>query len=149
MCIRDRDHILLVYELIKSGTLQDYVRAKRRLDLSTSLKIMKQLAEATFYLHSMNIMHRDLKLMNILISPSGEKEDVGVKICDLGLTTYVNEVPYIFHKCGTPGYVAPEIFKSRPGVPYSVACDIFSLGVIFFSLLTGELPFEGLSLIHI
>jgi len=75
-------------------------------------------------------MHRDLKPANILVS----KDDV-IKIADFGLATYINAESYVFKKCGTPGYIAPEIYKfveKDPLTSYDDRCDIFSAGCIFF-----------------
>ena len=78
-------------------------------------------------------MHRDLKPENILISKKGNKSIL--KIVDFGLASYADESPYIFPKCGTPGFVAPEIANlNDKKSSYSTVCDIFSLGVIFHIL---------------
>lgn len=78
-------------------------------------------------------MHRDIKPENILFLKKGNHMEL--KIVDFGLATFANDDPYIFPKCGTPGFVAPEIAnlvdKSQP---YDVVCDIFSVGVIFHIL---------------
>ena len=78
-------------------------------------------------------MHRDLKPQNILIkSPT---DDLDIKICDFGLATYVTEEKLLYPRCGTPGYVAPEIINLRDEKKrYDQKCDVFSLGVIMFML---------------
>ena len=91
------------------------------------------------YLHqSMNIIHRDLKLDNIFLN-----EDFEVKIGDFGLATKLNFVQR-FKKvaCGTPNYQAPEIIQNKK---YTYAVDIWSLGCILYTLLTGKLAFDGKS----
>jgi calcium-dependent protein kinase len=75
-------------------------------------------------------MHRDLKPDNILIDP---KENI--KIVDFGLAAYLHEIDMIFAKCGTPGYIAPEVFKydtSKPSTKYNEKCDMFSAGCILY-----------------
>jgi serine/threonine protein kinase len=87
-------------------------------------------------------MHRDLKPENILFKKRGK--NILLKIVDFGLATYVNSFPYIFPKCGTPGFVAPEIANLEDKkLGYGVVCDVFSIGVIFHILLTGESVFVG------
>ena len=83
-------------------------------------------------MHSKGIMHRDLKLSNILLCEKNDK--LTLKIADLGLATKVEVDKYIFHRCGTPGYIAPEIITSKKDQKYTEKCDIFSIGIIFYIL---------------
>lgn len=80
-------------------------------------------------------MHRDIKLDNILINKK-EEGDYNVKIADFGMATFASPHSngYLYIKCGTPGYVAPEILRSEG---YTDKCDIFSSGAVLFNLLTG------------
>ena len=64
-------------------------------------------------------------------------------LVDFGLATLVKTKSYLFYRCGTPGFVAPEILAIKKGEPYTEKCDMFSVGVIFFLLLTGESPFPS------
>ena len=102
---------------------------------------MKSLLTALSYMHSKGVMHRDLKPENILYQIKGDYDSL--KLADFGLSAFVNDFPYLYPKCGTPGFVAPEgknIFK--PIVAnlmdktegYSAKCDVFSAGVIFHVL---------------
>lgn len=71
------------------------------------------------------------------------KDDNGtidLAIIDLGFATYDSEYDKLFKRCGTPGYVAPEVLKKQP---YDCRADIFSLGIIFYIVLTGTYPFAG------
>lgn len=84
-------------------------------------------------MHSQNIMHRDLKPENIMFQYDYSLE--GLKIVDFGLATPCNVHEYIYLKCGTPGYIAPEIANiNKPNDKYTEACDIFSAGVILYKL---------------
>jgi calcium/calmodulin-dependent protein kinase I len=85
-------------------------------------------------------VHRDIKLDNILIKRIEEKENYEVRIADFGLATFTPNDELIHHKCGSPGYVAPEIFKKEG---YSYKVDIFSLGSVLFNLLTGRYLFSA------
>lgn len=82
-------------------------------------------------------VHRDLKLENILLS---EKNSYQTKILDFGFAEPINRKELV-SKAGTPGYIAPEVFYNKP---YTEKGDVFSLGVIFFSMLGGYSPFKGL-----
>lgn len=67
-------------------------------------------------------------------------------IADFGLATHVDEPQYLYFRCGTPGYVAPEILQQKtPTCRYNEICDIFSLGLVFFILLTGKPAFPAKS----
>ena len=86
-------------------------------------------------------MHRDIKLDNILINIK-EAGGYNVKIADFGMATFFNKNMHklLYIKCGTPGYVAPEILR---GEGYDNKCDIFSSGSLLFNLLTGLYLFAG------
>ena len=89
------------------------------------------------HLHEKKIVHRDLKLENIMFRQENYETPV---IIDFGLSTYFNQDKHIYIRCGTPGYVAPEILNMiNPENPkFYPESDMFSIGVIFYYLLTGE-----------
>jgi calcium/calmodulin-dependent protein kinase I len=106
--------------------------------------IMINLLEGILYLHKKGIMHRDLKLENIMVKRDDIKTDRVIPvIVDFGLAEYLTSTKYLYTRCGTPGYVAPEVLKIKSTDPvqtYSCACDIFSLGVIFHILYLSIYP---------
>jgi calcium-dependent protein kinase len=92
-------------------------------------------------MHCKNIMHRDLKPENILLR-SGESYDC--VIADYGLAEFADAEEYLFVRCGTPGYVAPEVINIKDmKAKYAPVCDIFSLGLIFHLLVFGKSLFKG------
>ena len=100
---------------------------------------MEQLLLTLHFFHQKKILHRDIKLDNILINKIHEDE-YDIRVADFGLATFTPNDEYISYKCGTPGYVAPEILK---GEGYSYKADIFSMGSLFFNILTGRYLFHG------
>lgn len=92
-------------------------------------------------------MHRDLKPENMILKDKSKLIDSTLKIIDFGLATKIDEEEYLFKRCGTPGYVAPEIINapSNENIHYTTKCDVFSAGIILYILLTGKSPFDGKS----
>lgn len=128
--------IYLVLELISGGDLIKGVREKRNISPKDILIFMQNLLLALEHIHQKGVMHRDLKPENILLRSSNQIYDL--VIADFGLSTFINKkVKEIFFKrCGTPGFVAPEIlnFKENGEVFYNEKCDLFSAGIIFYIL---------------
>ena len=87
-------------------------------------------------------MHRDLKPQNLLFrKKTGDWDCV---IADFGLAEFSNIPEFLFVRCGTPGYVAPEVINiKKMDTKYEPICDMFSLGLIFYLLLTGKSAFSG------
>ena len=99
-------------------------------------KIFAQLVGAVAHVHNMSCVHRDLKLENILLD-----KNENVKLCDFGFTReYEGRSSYLQTFCGTVCYSAPEMLKGEKYAGEKV--DVWSLGVILYALLTGELPFD-------
>ena len=99
--------------------------------------ILKGLQE----MHSKGIMHRDLKPENLLFRSEGDWDCV---IADFGLAEFSNIETYLFVRCGTPGYVAPEVINIKDmSTKYAPICDLYSLGLIFHILLFGKSAFPG------
>ena len=123
-------------EHIRGETLAARLDRDGRLDIAPAARLTAQMAEALDYAHSKGVVHRDLKPSNIMIEPSGT-----VKVMDYGIARaqHMQEVTMTSAFLGTPSYGAPETVQgaSQP------ASDVYSLGVIFFEMLTGNLPFTG------
>ena len=128
-------------ELIRGVNIFDFLfHLKRKLELSEIKLIMKNILKNLLYLEELDIVHRDIKLQNIII----DHLTLETKIIDYGLAVYASE-DYIFYNCGTPGYISPETFESKiNGV--TTKSDIFSAGVILHVLLTGQFLFAGQNL---
>jgi len=95
--------------------------------------ILQNVLKALEYMHQKGIMHRDIKPENIMLK-SLDPNNYDLAIIDLGLCGRIDEVDAIYKKCGTPGFVAPEIFKATEQSDYNEKCDIFSAGIIFYEL---------------
>ena len=92
-------------------------------------------------MHAHNIMHRDLKPQNILLR---KENDYDCVVADFGLAEHCENDPYLFVRCGTPGYVAPEVVNLKDlKAKYHPICDLFSVGVIFHLLALRKPQFPG------
>jgi len=135
-------YICLVFELCIGGDIFDWLDKEEHLDEVRACGIILQIAAAVDYLHGRGVVHRDLKLENILIVKTAEAErrkSVYVKIADFGFATTIKKPDALIQgTCGSLNYVAPEVLT---GKPYTKSCDYWSIGVILYAMLGGYLPF--------
>ncbi|EGR28086.1 protein kinase domain protein [Ichthyophthirius multifiliis] len=135
--------IYFILDLIEGGELSDKLESKSKFTYDEIKEIVKGLLEGIKYMHKKNIMHRDLKPENLLLKSS---ESTHIIIADMGLSTKVDLPQYMFVRCGTPGYVAPEVVNIRDmKTTYSSICDLYSIGIIFHILLLNKSPFDDKS----
>ena len=134
----DRDCFYLVMDYHKEGDLMQKLRSNKKLSEDLSRKVIKNVLIAVKYLHSVKAVHRDLKPENILVSE--RNGETIVKVIDFDTACLVGEqgLKGIF---GTALYMAPEM----PLGEYNEKCDIWSIGIILFNMLTGTMPYSGLS----
>ena len=131
----------MILPLFKGGNLKERIRKSTFLSEKESAKILKVLLKSLNYLHAHQIMHRDLKPENILFKTT-KFEVNDIFLADFGLAAYVGRNCHSIHRCGTPGYIAPEIlYINEFSSAYDTKCDIFSLGIIFYTMVTGKLPY--------
>ena len=132
----DNDYVYILLEICTNQTLSDLLRRRKRL---TELEIqcyLMQVVSALRYLHSHRVIHRDIKLGNIFLSDKME-----IKMGDFGLAAKLEfDGERKRTICGTPNYIAPEILEGRFGHSYEV--DVWSFGVLMYTLLIGRPPFE-------
>ena len=132
----DSENVFITLELCSNQTLNELIRRRKRLHEIEAKCYIVQIISALKYLHAHRIIHRDLKLGNLFVS--GKME---LKIGDFGLATKLEfDGERKRTICGTPNYIAPEILEAKQGHSYEV--DIWSLGVILFTMLIGKPPFE-------
>ena len=131
-------YILLIMEYINGGNLFSFVKKRRKLSEKTSKFLFKQIILGIKYIHSMNIVHRDIKLENILIDIKNN-----IKICDFGISKILSSKDQkLYDQCGTPMYMAPEIFLSNKEKGYEAfPIDLWSAGIALYIMLSGTLPF--------
>ncbi len=127
---------MIFYPWMTGGTVKDYISNRFCLTEHDVRMMFKQMVEAVKYIHSVGIVHHDLKLDNFLITKNGH-----VKLSDFGLATYHPKIGYLKNHCGSPVYMAPEILL---GGQHTYSADIWSLGICLYELIHGKTPFDHL-----
>ena len=131
------ENMYLVMELAEGGELFNKLADGGALSENVARKYFQSLIDSLDHIHSRKTVHRDLKPENILLDKSGN-----IKLADFGLSTvYVSSIARLATRCGTPNYVAPDVFASEGYAGRPV--DIWGAGLILFVMLSAELPFEG------
>ncbi|XP_053611092.1 cGMP-dependent protein kinase, isozyme 2 forms cD5/T2 isoform X1 [Plodia interpunctella] len=132
---KDRKYLYMLMETCLGGELWTILRDKGQFDDATTRFYTACVVEAFHYLHSRNIIYRDLKPENLLLDSKGY-----VKLVDFGFSKKLQASRKTWTFCGTPEYVAPEVIMNRG---HDISADYWSLGVLMFELLTGSPPFTG------
>lgn len=132
-------HYLIVMELCPGGDLLKFVKKRRWLEESQAKFLFKQLMLGVAYMHKSGVVHRDLKLENILLDSHGN-----IKIGDFGVSRRILKDQTLFEQCGTPTYIAPEVMSDAGYKGFPV--DIWSAGICLFAILHGHVPLEAYEL---
>ena len=128
-------YMLIIMEYISGGNLQNFVKKRRKLCEKTAKILFRQIIQGIRYIHSRGIVHRDIKLENILLDLNNI-----IKICDFGVGKLIKPNTILKDQCGTPVYMAPEILKGNGYKGFPV--DVWSAGVALYIMLSGTLPFN-------
>ena len=130
----DGDYILLVTEYCKDGDLEQWL--KKDNNIIEKIDVIKQITMGIEYMHTNNILHRDIKPQNILLHNNI------IKICDFGFSTIIKEHNMMFNTiCGTPLYMSPELLFMKP---YTIMSEIWALGILFYIIIYSVHPFGNL-----
>lgn len=125
-------------EYVEGRSLGDLLRERGRLTVQQFFAIFDQFCDALGYVHSQNVIHRDIKPHNVMAHKDGT-----LKLMDFGVARDASALPTMGIVLGTPSYMAPE---QMMGKPLTQAVDIFAAGAMFYEMLTGRKPFQGLSM---
>lgn len=141
---QDKETYFIVMEYVEGETLKELIDREAPLEPSRAVNIVRQIANALYHAHNNKIIHRDIKPHNVLISRDGR-----VKVADFGIARAVSSTTQTFSPnsiMGSVHYFSPEQAKGKLATEQS---DIYSLGIVFYEMLTKHLPFDGESPISI
>lgn len=123
-------------EYSNNGDLLKYLKQNGRIPEEKARFYMKNICLGLAHIHARSVLHRDIKLDNVLLDTDG-----GVKLCDFGVSKILKKGQVVKEQCGTPAYIAPEIISESGYSGFSV--DIWSLGVLLYAMLIGTVPFKA------
>ena len=130
-------HFNMVMEFCSGGDLLQYVKGKGKMEEEEAKGVFAQVVEGVKACHDHNIIHRDVKLDNVLLSSTC----LSAKLCDFGVSRYAQHNQRITDQCGTPAYLAPEIIANQGYDGFYV--DLWSLGVLLYAMVIGAVPFRA------
>lgn len=134
----DDDGVFIIMEYCENGDFAHYLANRGPLPEAQVQQYMIQLQKGLAYLHQLNIIHRDLKPANLLLCQNYST----IKIADFGLAKMVSDEDAMMETlCGSPLYMAPELFDLNPGQTYTDKIDLWSIGVILYQCLYGQMIF--------
>ncbi|TFK38383.1 hypothetical protein BDQ12DRAFT_683581 [Crucibulum laeve] len=132
-------HYYMVFEYVNGGQMLDYIISHGRLRERVARKFARQIGSALEYCHLNNVVHRDLKIENILISQTGN-----IKIIDFGLSNLYDPIAHLATFCGSLYFAAPELLNAK--VYTGPEVDVWSFGVVLYVLVCGKVPFDDQSM---
>jgi len=132
-------HYYMVFEYVNGGQMLDYIISHGRLRERVARKFARQIGSALEYCHKNSVVHRDLKIENILISQTGN-----IKIIDFGLSNLYDPLGHLGTFCGSLYFAAPELLNAK--VYTGPEVDVWSFGVVLYVLVCGKVPFDDQSM---
>jgi len=137
--VRTNYHWYMLFEYVNGGQMLDYIISHGRLKEKQARKFGRQIASALDYCHRNSIVHRDLKIENILISKNGD-----IKIIDFGLSNLFSPRSHLKTFCGSLYFAAPELLQAKAYTGPEV--DVWSFGIVLYVLVCGKVPFDDQSM---
>lgn len=144
----DELHVYVVMEYLRGGELLDRIKKKKNFSEIEASKLMRKLVSVVNFMHTNGVVHRDLKPENLLFT--NDSETAELKLVDFGFAKIIGSQP-LQTPCFTLSYAAPEVLRNATGetmASYDESVDIWSLGVILYTMLSGKVPFQPKKYTH-
>ncbi|ODV73040.1 KIN1/KIN2 family serine/threonine-protein kinase [Cyberlindnera jadinii NRRL Y-1542] len=137
------NHFYMLFEYVSGGQMLDYIVSHGSLKERHARKFARGIGSALDYLHKNNVVHRDLKIENIMISKSGD-----IKLIDFGLSNMYSNDSLLKTYCGSLYFAAPELLSAHPYIGPEI--DVWSFGIVLYVLVCGKVPFDdqSVSVLH-
>eukprot|EP01026_Neomeris_dumetosa_P045569 TRINITY_DN3859_c0_g1_i21.p1 TRINITY_DN3859_c0_g1~~TRINITY_DN3859_c0_g1_i21.p1 ORF type:complete len:563 (-),score=66.47 TRINITY_DN3859_c0_g1_i21:1776-3464(-) len=132
-----KPNLCILFEFMSGGSLYDHLKQNGPLNYKQVIKVALDVSYGMDYLHKMGIIHRDLKAANILLD-----ENFVIKIGDFGIARVLSNDGIMTAETGTYRWMAPEVVEHSP---YGLKADVFSFGLVLWELMTGRIPYEGMT----
>ncbi|HSE43229.1 MAG TPA: serine/threonine-protein kinase [Acidobacteriota bacterium] len=133
---KESELFFFVMEYVEGESLENLLEREKTLPHKIACRYILQICEALDYAHSQQVLHRDLRPANIMLSKSGL-----LKVGDFGVAAILEKIPYAKTIIGTPPYMSPEHFKGKA----VYASDVYSVGIILYEMLTGQVPYYDIN----
>lgn len=125
-------------EHIQGGHMYNWIKDNQTVPESTSKILFFKICQSIQFLHNRGIIHRDIKLENILLQPTATYGNLEPKLIDFGLSAVVTTDEWLLENCGSLAFCSPEIVNNQP---HSLSTDVWSLGIVLYTILTKRMPF--------
>lgn len=137
-CYEDEYNYYIVTEFCQGGEIIGQILQEKGIDENKASQIIKQVFSALTYCHTRKIIHRDIKIENVLLKDKSSS-NLFIKVIDFGVSVKRQKEEKLTQSIGTPYYMAPEVFSGE----YTEKCDMWSCGVLLYVLISGAPPFQG------
>ncbi len=134
----DTQKILIVMEYIEAGHMYSWIKENQMANEGTIKVFFAKICQSIQFLHNRGIVHRDIKLENILLQPTAPFGILEPKLIDFGLSAVVTTDEWLLENCGSLAFCSPEIVSNHP---HSLSTDVWSLGIVLYTMLTKRMPF--------
>ncbi len=131
----------IVMEYIDGKNLHEVLKEEKLFDVTKAADFLAEICKAVDYAHERNIIHRDLRPANVMVTNKSEGEGYSIKVADFGTSKILEGAPFAKTKIGSPPYMAPEQFDGKT----VLASDVYSIGVMAYRMIAGKLPYYDIN----
>ena len=139
-CLLENKTLIMIMEVATGGEVYQFVNQRKKLSETMSRRIIYQVIDAISYCHERRVVHRDLKLENVLFESPPDEDNLNIKVIDFGIAGVVRPDGGDKIDAGSLAYMPPECFQEG-GAETTFAIDVWAIGIMFYAMIYGSLPF--------